>query len=355
MDSPPAPATEASHRKPKFAFVLLPNFTLTPFSCFIDMLRLTADEGDLSKPVRCEWTILGSRQAPIRSSCGLEVAPWKTYDDPRQYDYVVVVGGVLHSGPQLDEATRHFLQAADAAGVTLIGICTGTFALVAAKVMEDHRCCVSWYHYWDFIEAFPGKAKQVVADRRILIDRRRITCSGGQAAIDVAAAVLERHFDTATVRKALSILIVDDLPRGSAPQPLPPGTQRIAHPKVRRAITLMEQHLSEPLSVARIAEQVGLSPRQLERLFQAEAGMSPLAYSRRLCLHSAVWMLRHTPRSITQIASECGFAGSSHLGRAIRGAFGMTPSQLRAGGSEPPVKDVDIDYGELFPNRENFL
>lgn len=340
--------------KPRFAFILLPNFTLTPLSSFIDMLRLIADEGDRSKPVRCEWTIVGTRTSPVRSSCGLEVSPSKTFDDARQYDYVIVVGGLLHAGPQLDDATRQFLQDADAAGVTLVGICTGTFALVAANVMENRRCCVSWYHYWDFIETFPAKAAQVVADRRILIDNRRITCSGGQAAVDVAAAVLERHFDAATVRKALSILIVDDLPRTSAPQPVPPGLQRVEHPQLRRAITIMEQHLSDPLPVAGIAEQVGLSVRQLERLFVSETGMPPAAYSRRLCLESAVWMLRHTGRSITQIANESGFVGASHLGRAIREKFGLTPSQIRASREAPPPESGNVDYAELFPNSRRF-
>lgn len=347
------PERERSSR-PRFAFILLPNFTLTPLSSFIDMLRLIADEGDRSKPVRCEWTILGSRTSPVRSSCGLEVTPSRTFDDPGQYDYVIVVGGLLHAGPQLDDATRQFLQDADAAGVTLVGICTGTFALVAAKVMENRRCCVSWYHYWDFIETFPAKAAQVVADRRILIDNQRITCSGGQAAIDVAAAVLERHFDPATVRKALSILIVDDLPRSSAPQPVPPGLQRVEHPQLRRALTIMEQNLGDPLPVGRLAEQVGLSVRQLERLFVGETGMPPAAYSRRLCLEAAVWMLRHTRRSITQIATECGFVGPSHLGRAIRDKFGLTPSQMRASREAPAAESGNLDYDELFPNSRRF-
>ena len=80
--------------------MLLPNFTLTAFSGFVDMLRLSADDGDYSKPVRCAWSVIGETLAPVRASCGIQITPWETFDAAEPFDYVVVVGGLLHSGPQ---------------------------------------------------------------------------------------------------------------------------------------------------------------------------------------------------------------------------------------------------------------
>ena len=80
-----------------------------------------------------------------------------------------------------------------------------------AGVLDGHRVCVSWFHYWDFLEQFPqADANLLVADRLYVEDRRRITCSGGRASIDVGAAILARHVPPAAVQKALRILQVDE-------------------------------------------------------------------------------------------------------------------------------------------------
>jgi transcriptional regulator GlxA family with amidase domain len=76
-------------------FVLMPSFTLLPFSAFIDALRLAADEGDKSRQVNCQWTVMGPDLAPVSSSAGVTVKPWETYRDPSDFDYIVVVGGLL--------------------------------------------------------------------------------------------------------------------------------------------------------------------------------------------------------------------------------------------------------------------
>ena len=99
-DVPASPLAEPAPQRIRFGIVLLPNFTLTAFSGFVDMLRLSADDGDYSKPVRCAWSVIGETLAPVRASCGIQITPWETFDGAEPFDYVVVVGGLLHSGPQ---------------------------------------------------------------------------------------------------------------------------------------------------------------------------------------------------------------------------------------------------------------
>ncbi|WP_321841869.1 GlxA family transcriptional regulator [Paraburkholderia bannensis] len=327
-------------RRPiRFGIVLLPNFTLTAFSGFVDLLRLASDEGDLSRPVRCTWTIVAESPAPIRASCGIQVTPWATFDDAGTFDYLLVVGGLLHSGPSASEATHRFIRATAASGATLVGICTGAFALARAGVMDGYRICVSWFHYWDFVERFPTiPESSLIADRLFVIDRRRITCSGGRASIDVAAAILLRHLDASIVQKAQRILIVDDAQRGNAPQPYPPGLDPASHPKVRRAILIMEQHIANPLPFTELARRVDTSVRQLERLFIAETGKSPNVYGRQMRVRMAAWMLTGSDRTVADIAMSCGFSDASHLGREFRKEFDASPSAYRL--ARPPVQEV---------------
>jgi transcriptional regulator GlxA family with amidase domain len=102
-------------------FILAQNFTLSAFSLFIDQLRLASDEGDRSRQILCHWTVMTRRQAPVRASCGVMVAGTGDLTDPRQFNYIVVVGGLLHAGPQLDEAGIAYLKQAGnaaSAGIT---------------------------------------------------------------------------------------------------------------------------------------------------------------------------------------------------------------------------------------------
>ncbi|WP_043202114.1 GlxA family transcriptional regulator [Paraburkholderia acidipaludis] len=328
----------------RFGIVLLPNFTLTAFSGFVDMLRLSADEGDYSKPVRCSWRVIGESLAPVRASCGIQVTPWETFEDAPPVDYLVVVGGLLHSGPQASEETLKYVRRAAQAGTTLVGICTGVFALMRAGVLDGHRICVSWFHYWDFVERFPAvNADALVADRLFVIDRRRITCSGGRAAIDVAAAILLRHFDHATVQKALRILLVGELQQGNAPQPQPPGLEPATHPKVKRAILLMEQQVGRTVPLEELACKLNLSPRQLERLFKAETGRSPRAFANQVRLRTAAWLLTSSDRTVADIASSCGFSDASHLGREFRKQFGVPPVVYRNNETARPAETPPLD------------
>src|SRR5579872_3417284 len=119
---PPSSVDGQSKSRIRFGIILLPNFTLTAFSGFVDPLRLSADEGDFSKPVRCSWSVIGETLAPVRASCGIQITPWETFDNAEPFDYVVVVGGLLHSGPAANDETLQFIRAAARGSTTLVGI-----------------------------------------------------------------------------------------------------------------------------------------------------------------------------------------------------------------------------------------
>jgi transcriptional regulator GlxA family with amidase domain len=118
-------------------FLLAHNFTLTALSSFLDMLRLAADEGDGSHQVHCRWTVMGKGREPVRSSCGLDIVPWDDLLDVREFDYLVVVGGLLDEELQLDPLRTAYLQEAANKGVKLVGVCTGSFALVHWPRIHD--------------------------------------------------------------------------------------------------------------------------------------------------------------------------------------------------------------------------
>ncbi|MBU3921444.1 MAG: AraC family transcriptional regulator, partial [Alphaproteobacteria bacterium] len=143
--------TEARRARLKVGFILIDGFTLGAFANFVDVLRLAADDGDGSRQINCTWKILSSKMTPIASSCGISVQPNEHAFEPREYDYLVVVGGVLRNSPvRLEPSLVRFLKTAAASGTPLVALCTGVFDLTEAGLMKGYRCCVSWFHHDDF-------------------------------------------------------------------------------------------------------------------------------------------------------------------------------------------------------------
>lgn len=324
----------AGATKPRLrvGFVLAEHFTLSAFSLFVDHLRLAADKDDRSRPVHCTWQIVASGVQAIRSSCGVSVMRDAPLGEPRAFDYIVVVGGLLHGHQQVDAATLQWLQRAAAEGIPLIGVCTGTFILCRAGLMKHRPVCVSWYHRQDFIEAFPDH--DVVSDRMFLDDGDRITCSGGSGAADVALHLIDRSLGRSAGMKASHILLMERYLRPEKQarlQPRPPtvsdATMTVANQHVQRAILHMEQNMDRPLSVAQLASQLGISSRQLERLFHNNLGRKPQDFYRMLRLRYARALLESGQANVTNVAIESGFSDCSHFSRHFKLVYGISPSK----------------------------
>jgi transcriptional regulator GlxA family with amidase domain len=309
-------------------FILAHNFTLSAFSLFVDQLRLASDEGDGSRQILCHWSVMTRGNLPVRSSCGITINGTSDLIDPENFDYLVVVGGLLNPGPQIDDTTTAYLKAAAKRGIPLVGLCTGSFILARLGLMENRACCVSWYHHQDFLAEFPDH--DLIADRLFVADGNRITCAGGGGTADLATFLIERHLGRATAQKSRHVLMLDRARAGSDAQPHPPVGTGVVDERIRRAMLLMEQNLTDPIPIGDIAKRLKLSTRQLERLFHAACAKRPAEFYRELRLRYAHWLLKNTDRGVTDIALDAGFADCAHFSRQFKAAHGFAPSEQRS-------------------------
>ncbi len=307
--------------------VPLPRFTLNAFASFVDALRLAADERDRSRPIQCAWTVMSETGQPIAASCGIEVSAQSAFQDPAAFDYIMVVGGLLEHDMTADARVADYLKQADAAGVPIVGLCTAVFTMIRAGLMTGRRCCVSWLHYHEMLEMTDEVTPD--ASQLYVIDGNRITCAGGIGSARLAAKLIERHVGRDWAQKALSIMMLDGARGSAGPQPQPPLGLTAKNPRVARAISILEQNLSDPPTIEELAEAVHISRRQLERGFREELGMSFGSFSRRLRLDHGLWLVLTTDRPILEITVECGFNGQSHFATLFRRAFGLSPTQAR--------------------------
>ncbi len=312
----------------RIGFVLARSFTLSAFALFVDTLRLASDELDKSGRVRADWQVLGNTRHLISSSCGVQVAPTSDLVDPAQFGYIVVVGGLLTCESPIDNETVSFLKKAAARKVPLIGLCTGTFILADAGLMTGHNVCVSWLHYQAFRERFPDL--KVRSDRLFNLDRTRGSCAGGSSAADMAAHIVRLHISKEAERNALEVLQIDKARSHLHVQPRKPLAIESNDPRLNAALIIMEQHIENTISIPELASSVGLSRRQLERLFMGKAKMSPALVYRKFRLERAKHLLTQTDASLIEIALEVGFESAGHFSRIFARTYGQTPNQLRA-------------------------
>ncbi len=308
-------------------FILANRFTLSAFASFIDMLRLSADEGDNSRPILCSWSVISPDMKPISASCGVRIHPDTNLIDPANFDYLVVVGGLIDHIERLDRRYVHYLQAAVAKNVPLIGLCTGSFILHRAGLMNGYKCCVSWFHRTDFLEKFDGL--EPVSDRIFVVDRDRISCSGGTSAVHVAAYLVERHVGLRQARKSLHILIVDEALDDSKAQPFLPTSLKAKDNLVQRAVLMMQQETESLRSIEQLCKMLGIGRRSLEMKFKADLAKSPAEALSHIRVEEAQRLLGETKATITEIAHRAGFFDASHFNKVFRKHTGQTASAYR--------------------------
>ncbi|MGB0867867.1 MAG: GlxA family transcriptional regulator, partial [Granulosicoccaceae bacterium] len=208
-------------------------------------------------------------------------------------------------------------------GLPLVGLDSGTFAIAQAGLMEGYRAVVHWRHLGEYVSRFPNSP--AVNDQLWLVDRDRVSCPGGAAAIELAVALLTRHCGRHRALKGMADLQVEG-PRAQANLSHDLGVEDT---RLNRAIELMQGTLAQPITCAKLAQKVGLSVRQLDRLFQNHFNQTARSYYMQIRCQQARWLVEHSNKSFGLIADQTGFCDSAHLLRNFRAQFGETPGSLR--------------------------
>ncbi|WP_439500134.1 GlxA family transcriptional regulator [Bosea sp. (in: a-proteobacteria)] len=241
-------------------------------------------------------------------------------------DYLFVCGGLRIQS--VDERRYlSVLRKAARAGVAVGSLSTGTYLLARAGLLDGYRCTIHWENRPAFQEEFPDL---VCTDKIYEIDRDRLTCSGGTAAMDLMLhLIIERHGGDLARRVANQFhheRIRDERDNQSGGR-----QERLANlpPPVRAAIRLMQHHVEDTLSIAQIAERTGMSARQIERLFLRYLEMSPARYYLSLRIDRARELLLYSDRPILEVAIAAGFTSTSHFAHWFKRLQGVRPSQLR--------------------------
>jgi len=320
------PGSQSPNRLPQtIGFLLLDNFTLISLASAVEPLRMA---NQLSGKELYRWFTLTHSGQPVMASDGLQITPDASFDTAPALDSVVVCGGVdiLHS---VTREHIHWLQMQARLGRQMGAVCTGSWALAKAGLLDGYDCSVHWECLAAMQEAFP---RATVTPRLFSIDRNRFTASGGTAPMDMALHLIGAQHGRELAAAISDMFMCERIRNEQDHQRVPLkhmlGTNQ---PKLLEIVALMEANLEELIDLDELATYVNVSRRQLERLFQKYLHCSPSRYYLKLRLIRARQLLKQTPMSIIEVASVCGFVSTPHFSKCYREYFGIPPRDERSG------------------------
>jgi len=319
----PGTGEGAAARIQRIGFLLIPEFTLIAFTSALEPLRMA---NRLSGRRLYEWTMVSADGAPVHASNGLVFTADLALADAGALDLMLVCGGE-HINQYTDRALTAGLRRLAQGGLGLGALCTGSHALARAGLLDGYRCTIHWENIASFREEFPN----VITSQELFeIDRDRYTCAGGTAPLDLMLNLVRRDHGV-TLATAISEEFLCERIRGRHDRQRIPLrlTLGSSQPKLMEAVALMEANLEEPMSLDELSSAVGLSRRQLERLFQKYLSCAPTRYYLDLRLHKARQLLLQTTMSVVDVAIACGFVSAPHFSKCYRDYYGKPPRDER--------------------------
>lgn len=306
----------------RIGFLTLPNHSMIACANALEALRMA---NYVTETEIYSWRVVTLDGVPAPASNGLTLTPTVPLGEAGPLDLLLVCGGidVRHSvAPGLEDALRRLARR----GTALGALCTGSFVLADAGLLDFHRCAIHWENLPAIREEFPEI--DFVEDAYV-IDRDRLTCTGGVAPLEMMLELIAAQGGKVLADKVSEQFILYRAARVPGVRREARPRRQLADPTLARAVRLMEGAIERPLAIAALAERLDVSPRQLERLFRRHLGASPAAYQLGLRLERARELLRLSPLPVTDIGLACGFQSAAHFSTAYARRFGRSPREER--------------------------
>ena len=334
MAAPPKKATPvAKSTAPKrFVFLLLDRFTMLSFASAIEPLRIA--NRVIGAPAY-SWVLAGEGDGVVSCSNGASFALDFGLGEVERDDTILVCGGI-----DVQKATTKgilaWLRREARRGIAIGGLCTGAYALAKAGLLDGKRATIHWENQDGFLEEFE---KVRLTKSIFVIDGNRMSTAGGTASLDMMLKVIAADLGEDVANTVADQLIYSTIRTDQDTQRLSIPTRiGVRHPKLSQVIQMMEAAIEEPISPADLADDVGMSTRQLERLFRRYLNRSPKRYYMELRLSKARNLLMQTDMSVINVALACGFASPSHFSKCYRAHYSTTPYRERGTQGAPSLR-----------------
>jgi transcriptional regulator GlxA family with amidase domain len=307
----------------RFVFVLIDNFTLLSFSSALDALRIA---NRMSGKKLYDWIFIGENGGFVSCSAGTQFKLDNSLIELHRDDTILLCGGT-----SIQESTTKkligWLRREARRGLTIGGLCTAAYPMAKAGLLDDKKATIHWENQDSFAEEF----LEVELTKTVFVcDGNRYTTAGGTSSIDLLLKIIADGHGEELANAVADQMIYSSIRTDQDTQRLSVPTRiGVRHPKLSKVIQMMEINIEEPISPSTLAKDVGMSTRQLERLFRRYLDRSPKRYYMELRLQKARNLLMQTDMSVINVALACGFASPSHFSKCYRAHYNTTPYRER--------------------------
>jgi transcriptional regulator GlxA family with amidase domain len=248
------------------------------------------------------------------------------FDEMRRDDTILICGG-LDIQQTSTKNTLNWIRREARRGAKIGGLCTAAYTLAMAGLLNGKRATIHWENQDSFIEEF----EEVELTKSVfVVDGNRFTTAGGTSSIDLMLKLIADDHGEELANAVADQLIYSSIRTDQDTQRLSIPTRiGVRHPKLSAVIKMMEENIEEPISPSILSRDVGMSTRQLERLFRRYLNRSPKRYYMELRLQKARNLLMQTDMSVINVALACGFASPSHFSKCYRAHYSTTPYRER--------------------------
>ena len=307
----------------RFVFVLMEHFTLLSFSSALDALRIA---NRMSGKKLYDWTFIGESEEFVSCSAGTQFKLDNSLIELHRDDTILLCGGTAIQASTTKKLIG-WLRREARRGLVIGGLCTAAYPMAKAGLLDEKKATIHWENQDSFAEEF----LEVELTKTVFVcDGNRYTTAGGTSSIDLLLKIIADDHGEELANAVADQMIYSSIRTDQDTQRLSVPTRiGVRHPKLSKVIQMMEINIEEPISPSVLAKDVGMSTRQLERLFRRYLDRSPKRYYMELRLQKARNLLMQTDMSVINVALACGFASPSHFSKCYRAHYDTTPYRER--------------------------
>ncbi|WP_367181342.1 GlxA family transcriptional regulator [uncultured Roseovarius sp.] len=316
-------------RAKRYVFLLIPGFSPLGMTCAQETLSLANRFAGGSRQYY-EWLLISEDGAPVTSWNGLSVAVDAGLIDLHRNDTLIVCAGV-DAAVGSSRKVLNWLRRETRKGMDFGALSSGTWTLAMAGLLAGKRVTTHWEYASAILETFPDVEMQ---ESIYTVDGRVFTCAGSASSMDLMLDRINSDYG-AELATWVADQMIYTAPRSEthSQRVSMAGRMGVRHTKLVQAIEIMRDNIEDPIPPNQVASDVGMSTRQLERLFARYLNTSPKKYYLGLRLEKARNLLMQTELSLMEICVLCGFRAPSHFSKTYRKAFGVAPSRDTRGSS----------------------
>ncbi|HJQ85461.1 MAG TPA: GlxA family transcriptional regulator [Candidatus Binatia bacterium] len=313
----------------RIAVVAYPGVQILDVTGPLEVFAIAARLAASSPPPTYVVEVLAAAAGPVRTQSGVRLVADRAWGAvARGLDTLLVAGGDGTFAAMQDARLLAWLRRIAPRVRRLGSVCSGTFILAEAGLLDGRRATTHWSVTGLLAERYPKI--RIEPDRIFVRDGDRYSSAGVTAGIDLALALVEEDLGRdVALQTARQLVVFLKRPGGQSQFSAQLAAQAAEREPIRDLQAWIAEHPDADCAVAALARRVAMSPRNFARVFTREVGVTPAHFVEATRVEAARRRLEESTDGVDTVAVRSGFGTAESMRRAFLRTLGVPPSAYR--------------------------